>query len=61
VRLLEQAALLVEQAKEPLNDTFSICDCCGFRRYDDYTEHQACVELQAMADKLRRWQRKLAS
>jgi hypothetical protein len=58
--VLEQAARLVEQAQEPLNDNFAFCDCCGFKQYEDFNEHQACVELRAMAEKLRRWERKLA-
>jgi hypothetical protein len=58
--LLEQAALLVEQTMEPLNDTFALCECCGFKQYEDFNEHQARIELRAMAEKLRRWERKLA-
>lgn len=56
---LNEAAALVEQVVATLDASETVCAYCGLTRYDNRTEHQATIELQALIAKLRRWAHRL--
>ena len=52
---LDAAASEIEAILPSLVTAFDTCDGCGFKRYENWNDHQQHVELTAQVEKLRRW------
>lgn len=52
---LQEAAKAIEGVASSLDNASGTCECCGMKRYSNFTEHQQMIELIAVAQKLRRF------
>jgi hypothetical protein len=58
---LHHASDLVGEVLATLDDTQSVCACCGLTKYNSWEEHNARVMLKAVREKLARVSRELAN
>lgn len=56
---LVKAATIIEEVAAEMDIRESKCGCCGATRKENWTEHQAHIELVAQARKLRIWASRL--
>jgi hypothetical protein len=56
---LARARDLVSEVAIEMNEEHSMCEHCGHKHYENWTEHQAAQELRAAATKLGRWVNRL--
>lgn len=56
---LNEAARLIAETAAEMNETVTVCECCGHKKWEDYEQRQTAQVLREMAAKVRRWDRKL--
>lgn len=50
---LKEAARLIEEVKRAMNTKEKICDCCGHKAKENWSQHQVAERLDGLPKKLR--------
>lgn len=50
---LREAARLIEEVRRAMNTREKICDCCGHKTKESWSEHQVAERLEGLPKKLR--------